>query len=157
IDLLTSALNVDARGQLDVDLARASRFAGAADAVASGSARVRFDVSGSATNPVVRFVLDARNVGYRSIAGGSASGEATYAAGRLDIASLDVASSVGAAHANGALVLASTAASPATSRIHARITDVHLDTLLDAARVALPVRLGTSASGDVDVSLEGAD
>lgn len=157
IDLLAEVMNVEARGQLELDLPRASRLVSVPDPALSGSARVQFEVTGSATDPVVRVDAAARNLGYRSIAGASLSAAATYAAGRLDVASLDVASSLGAAHANGALMLSSTAAPPATSRIRARITDVHLDALLDAARVALPVRLGTSASGDVDVSLEGGE
>ena len=157
IDLLADVMNIDARGRLDIDVARVGRFVSAPAVPLSGSARLQFEVAGSATDPVMRFDATARNLGYRSIAGASVSGAATYAAGHLDVASIDVASSLGTAHANGTLTLTSTPASPATSRIRARIGDMQLDPLLDAAGIALPARLGASASGEVDVTLDGAD
>ena len=95
--------------------------------------------------------------GYRSVAGADLSANATYAAGRLEIETLDVTSSFGAAHVSGELTLINAPGTPGTNRILARITDLHLDPMLAAAGVALPVRLGSRATGELNMTREGAE
>ncbi len=150
------ALSVEARGRLDLDLARTGRFISTSAAGLAGSARAQFAVSGSLADPVVRVDVVGRDVGYGSLAGVSLSGNATYAAGRLEIETVDVTSSFGAGQVSGELTLTSAQGTPSTNRILARITNLHLDPLLDVAGVALPVRLGSSATGEINVTLEGA-
>ena len=105
IDVVAEALSVEAQGRLDLDLARAGRFIGASGAMLAGSARTQFAVSGSLVDPVVRVDVAGRDLRYRSVAGADLSANATYAAGRLEIETLDVTSSFGAAHVSGELTL----------------------------------------------------
>ena len=156
IDVAADPLSVEAQGRLDLDLARAGRFIGASGATLAGSTRVQFAVSGSLADPVVRVDVVGRDVNYRSVAGADLSANATYTAGRLEIERLDVTSSFGAVHASGDLSFTNAPGMPGTNRILARITNLHLDPLLDAAGIALPVRLGSSAMGEFNVTLEGA-
>ncbi len=107
IDLVADALSVEAQGRLDLDLARAGRFIGASGAALAGSASAQFAVSGSLADPVVRVDVAGRDLSYRSVTGADLSAKATYTAGRLEIDTLDVTSSFGAAHASGELTLAS--------------------------------------------------
>ena len=127
IGFVAEALSVEAQGRLDLDLARAGRFIGASGAGLAGSARAQFAVSGLLADPVVRVDIAGRDVSYRSVAGVDLSAHATYAAGRLEIETLDVTSSFGAAHASGELTLTNAAGTPGTNRILARITNLHLD------------------------------
>ena len=85
IDVVAEALSVEAQGRLDLDLARAGRFIGAAGTVLAGSAHAQFAVSGSLADPVVRVDVVGRDVGYGSVAGADLSANATYTAGRLEI------------------------------------------------------------------------
>ncbi len=156
IDFVAEALSVEAQGRLDLDLARAGRFIGASGTVLAGSARAQFAVSGSLADPVVRVDVVGRDVSYGSVAVADLSANATYTAGRLEIETLDVTSSFGAAHVSGDLTLTNAPGMPSTNRILARITNLHLDPLLDVAGVALPVRLGSSATGELNMTLEGA-
>ena len=156
IDFVEEALSVETQGRLDLDLARAGRFIGASGAVLAGSARAQFAVSGSLADPVVRVDVVGRDVSYGSVAVADLSANATYTSGRLEIERLDVTSSFGAAHVTGDLTLRNAPGMPSTNRILARITNVHLDPLLDVAGIALPVRLSSRATGELNVTLEGA-
>ena len=156
IDFVAEALSVETQGRLDLDLARAGRFLGASGTVLAGSARAQFAVSGSLADPVVRVDVVGRDVSYGSVAVADLSANATYTGGRLVIERLDVRSSFGAAHVTGDLTLTSAPGIPSTNRILARITNVHLDPLLDVAGIALPLRLSSRATGEFNVTLEGA-
>jgi hypothetical protein len=156
IDFVAEALSVETQGRLDLDLARAGRFIGASGTVLAGSARAQFAVSGSLADPVVRVDLVGRDVNYGSAPVADLSANATYTGGRLVIERLDVTSGFGAAHVTGDLTLTNTPGLPSTNRILARITNLHLDPLLDVAGIALPVRLSSRATGEFNVTLEGA-
>ena len=157
IDLLAEALNVRAQGTLAVNLARASRFVETVASTLAGSADARFTIDGTLFDPIVRASVNGRDVVYRSLTGEVLSANAQYAAGRLTVDALDVTSRFGTASLNGDLAITSSAGSPATSRINARFADVHLDPLLDSSGVTLPLRVGSHASGDINLILNGAD
>ena len=113
---------------------------------------VRSSVSGSLADPVVLVDVVGRCLSYGSVAVADLSANATVTSGRLAIERLDVTSSFGAAHVTGDLTSHKAPGMPSTNRILARITNVHLDPLLDAG-IALPVRLSSRATGELNVTL----
>jgi outer membrane protein assembly factor BamA/autotransporter translocation and assembly factor TamB len=157
IDLLAETLNVNAQGTLDVNLARAARFVDLAAPTPAGSARAQFTIGGTAVDPSLRFVITGQDLAYRSIAGATLTANASYAAGRLAIDAFEVTSPFGTASISGELPVTATAGAPGTSRLLGRIENVRLDPLLDASGVTLPLPLGSSASGEFNLALDGAD
>ena len=154
IDILAETSSVEARGRLELDLARAGRLVGGASSgPLTGSAAADVVVNGSITNPSVHIGVSGRDLRYRSVTGTSLSAEATYTAGRLVIDRLDATSSLGRAQASGALILASPGPPAGTSRMHTQLMGVDVDRVLAAAGTPLPVPVGSSAAGELDVAL----
>ena len=157
VDVVAETPNMEARGRLQLDLARAASLMDVAGGAVAGSADTRFEAAGSLSGPVVRIVISGQDLGYQSLTGAELSASATYAAGRLEIEQLDITSSLGEAHASGALVLATPPDPPGASRIVARLTGVDLDSLLNVAEVDVPLPLGASVSAEIGATLEGVD
>ena len=152
LDIVGETPGVQASGRLEIDLARARRLVGLTDTAILGSAAAEFEITGSLTDPAVRIGVLGQDLGYRTVTGAGLSANATYSSGRLAIERFDVTSSVGEAHANGTLILATSAGPSPASQIVLRLTEIRLDSLTGIADVATPVPLGAIASADLDAT-----
>ena len=155
IDVVAEMLNVHAQGTLDLNLARASRFVDTQVPALAGSAHAQFAIDGTVVDPIVRVGISGQDLAFRSLTGAVLSANVAYSAGRLTIDALDVTSPFGAASISGELPIASTTGSPGTGRILARIADVHLDRVLESSGVRLPFQVGSSASGEFNLTGAG--
>jgi uncharacterized protein involved in outer membrane biogenesis len=178
IDVIAETVRVEAQGRLDTDLTRAGRLIGHAGDSLVGTVAADVTVSGPVADPTVHVVASARNLQHlsgrpegrplpstpaqsipsipaQSIPEARVQAEATYASGRLEIQRFDVTSDLGTAGATGTLQLTSTGASAGANQLHAHVEGVDIDRVLDVASVQRPVKLGSTAAGDVDVALNG--
>ena len=155
IDVLAETNRVEARARLDTDLARASRLVMQRDISLTGSATADVEVRGEIADPTVNIKLLGPMVRLGAAPSINIAADATYAAGRLDVDSLSVTSDAGAIDVNGTLAV--TAAGAAReSRLVGRIENLDVDRLLEASGVRGPVALGTTAAGQIDVTLDAA-
>jgi outer membrane protein assembly factor BamA len=152
VDVLSEATGLEARATVETDLARASRFIPGRDLPLSGSVTADAAVSGVTTNPSVRVRVRAPAIGLGPVRSVSVAASVMYASERVDIESLSVASDAGAIDVNGTLAV--TAAGE--SRLVGRIANLDIDRLLEAVGVSRPVEVGTTADGQLEVTLDGA-
>ncbi len=155
IDVLAETSRVEARARLDTDLARASRLVLQRDVSLTGSATADVEVRGEIADPTVNVEVLGPMVRLGAAPSVNIAADATYASGRIDIDSLSVASDAGAINVNGTLAV--TAAGAAReSRLVGRIENLDVDRLLEASGVRGPVAVGTTAAGQIDVTLDAA-
>ena len=155
IDVLAETIRVEARARLDTDLARASRLVLQRDISLTGSATADVEVRGEIADPTVNIKLLGPMVRLGTAPSINIAADATYAAGRIDVDSLSVTSDAGAIDVNGTLAV--TAAGAAReSRLVGRIVNLDVDRLLEASGVRGPVAIGTTAAGQIDVTLDAA-
>ena len=155
IDVLAETSRVEARARLDTDLARASRLVMERDISLTGSATADVAVSGVLADPTVRVGVFGPAIRLDSAPSVSIAANATYASGQLAIESLSVTSDAGAIDVNGTLAV--TAAGTAReSLLVGRIENLDVDRLLEASSIRSPVALGTTAAGQIEVTLDAA-
>ena len=152
IDLMADPIRIDAQSRLELDLARANRFAGPALASLSGSATADVTIRGPIADPAVRAVVDGRSLRFRSSPEIQLSAEGNYARGRVEITKVNARSDLGDAVASGTLALSESAG---PSRLSSEIARADIDALLAAAGIKSAVKAGSSASGRVEIELDG--
>ena len=156
IDVLAETNRLEARAALETDLARASRFIPRRDVPLTGSATADVAVSGDIADPTVRVGVLGPAIRLGSAPPVSIAANATYASGWVDIDSLSVASDAGAIDVNGMLALTASQSAARESRLIGRIAHLDVDRLLEASGVRRPVDVGTTAAGQIDVTLDAA-
>ena len=156
IDVIAETIRVEAQGRVETNLARVGHLVGNLGDSLSGAATADVTIRGSMADPTVHVVASARNIRYQAIPEASAEAEATYAAGRVEVQRLNVTSDLATALASGSLQLTTAAGATGGNHVKAHLADVDIDRVLDALGVSRPVRLGTTAGGDFDVTLDTA-
>ena len=154
LDVISESTGVEMRGRLETDLARAGPFILPPGDPVTGSATADVVVRGAMANPTVRLEVTGRNLRFRSTPETSLAASATYAAGRADIDRLAVTSDVGEIEATATLHVTTEDGKPGESRLAARITRLDLDRALRAAGLSLPVAIGSTAGGNINLSLD---
>jgi outer membrane protein assembly factor BamA len=153
IDAIAETIRTEARARLETDLARAARLAGPAASLA-GSATADIAVAGSLEDLTVRATIVGRNVRYQSMPGMDLTANAIYSGGRIEVERIALTSELGEINATGSVDLGATAGSSRGNRLSAQIAGADLDRILAAAGLKLPVQIGSTAAGQVDVALD---
>ena len=154
LDVISESTGVEMRGRLETDLARAGPLILPPGDPLTGSATTEVVVRGAMANPTVRLEVTGRNLRFRSTPEISLAASGTYAAGRADIDRLAVTSDVGDIEATATLYVTTGDGKPGESRLAGRITRLDLDRALSAAGLSLPVAIGSTAGGNINLSLD---
>jgi autotransporter translocation and assembly factor TamB len=154
LDVISESTGVEMRGRLETDLARAGPLVLPPGDPLTGSATADVVVRGAMANPTVRLEVTGRNLRFRSTPVIGLEASASYAAGRADIDRLAVTSDVGEIEATATLHVTTEGGKPGESRLAARITRLDLDRALRAAGLSLPVAIGSTAGGNINLSLD---
>jgi len=154
LDVISKSTGIEMRGRLETDLARARPLILPRGDPLTGSATMEVVVRGAMANPTVRLEVTGRNLRFRSTPEIGLAASATYAAGRADIDRLTVTSDVGEIEATATLHVTSEDGKPGESRLAGRITRLDLDRALRAAGLSLPVAIGSTVRGNINLSLD---
>lgn len=154
LDVISESTGVEMRGRLETDLARAGPLLLPHGDPLTGSATTDVVVRGAMANPTVRLEVKGRNLRFRSTPEIGLAASATYAAGRVDIDRLAVTSDAGEIEATATLHVTTEGGKPGESRLAGRITRLDLDRALRAAGLSLPVAIGSTAGGNINLSLD---
>jgi outer membrane protein insertion porin family len=157
LDVIAETVRAEARLKIEADLAAAGSLAGGAAASLAGSATADVDLRGALADPTVTVAILGRNLRFQSAPEVDLDANATYTAGRVEIGRVAATSGIGALDVSGTLAVpGGRGTPPPESRLTSRIEGVDLDRLLEAAGVVLPVDVGSTAAGRIDVAL-GSD
>jgi translocation and assembly module TamA len=154
LDVISKSTGVEMRGRLETDLARAGPLFLPPGDPLTGSATLEMVVRGAVANPTVRLEVTGRNLRFRSTPEIGLAASATYAAGRADLDRLAVTSDVGEIEATATLHVTTEDGKPGESRLAGRIARLDLDRALRAAGLSLPVAIGSTAGGNINLSLD---
>jgi len=156
LDVLAETSQVEARARLETDLARASRLVLQRDISLTGSATADVEVRGEIADPTVNVEVLGPMVRLGAAPIVNIAANATYASGQVDIKSLSVASDAGAIDVNGTVALTVDQRAMRERRLVGRIENLDVDRLLEAFGVGTPIAVGTTAAGQIDVTLDAA-
>jgi len=156
IDAIAEIVRVEAQGHLEADLAQAARLMGKQGESLGGAVSADVTISGPVANSTVNVIVTGRDLRYRSVPSATADAEAAYAKGRIQVKHLYVTSDVAKLAATANLQVTPADAAGANT-LHADFEKVDIDRVLDSVGVERPVKVGSEASGDIDVVLNDSD
>jgi outer membrane protein assembly complex protein YaeT len=154
LDVISESTGIDMQGRIETDLARVKPLILPRGDPLTGLATIDLNVRGAMASPTVRLEVTGRNLRFRSTPEIGLVASATYAAGRADIDRLAVTSDVGEIEATASLHITTEDGEPAESRLAGRITRLDLDRALRAADLSLPIAIGSTAGGNINLSLD---
>jgi outer membrane protein insertion porin family len=152
IDLIAEPMSIEAKTHIELDAARAGRLMGPDAPVLSGSAVADVTIRGPFDDLPVQAVINGQALRFQSSPDINLSAEGTYKSGHVDIRRVAIRSELGDADATGSLALSGSAG---PSRLSTEITRADIDRLASAGGIKSAIKAGASASGHIDVEVDG--
>ena len=158
-DVIGERPALSAKANVTVDLAEATRLARVDARGLGGRLDGVIDVSGGLTAPVMALTMTSRDALYPRLGAVRLNGRGSFSGTRGTIETLDVDSTAGSLHAEGAIELgeAAKAAARTPSHLALRWSNLRIDDLARASGRPLAVPTGSLATGSATVDFAAGD